>query len=228
MFTGIVEEMGKLTAIQKGTHSARLTIAADRVMEGLRVGDSVCTNGVCLTATEVQGGTFSCDVMHETLNRSGLGDLRIGQYVNLERAMPATGRFDGHIVSGHIDGQGKVLKTWQDDVAIWFQIQPPRPLLRWIVEKGSIAIDGISLTVAGVTEDSFTVSIIPITQKHTVLQFKRPGDRVNLECDIVGKYVEKLLTSPPPPAETPGNSANQGGHGKGLTKAMLLENGFYD
>lgn len=195
MFTGIIEEMGELARIRRGGKSVELTISCKKVMEGLQVGDSVATNGVCLTVTRMEGQSFSVDVIHESLSRSGLGDLQIGDPVNLERAMPASGRFDGHIVSGHIDGQGTVLKTWGDDNAVWFRVECPAPLMKWIVEKGSIAMDGVSLTVAEVEGDTFSVSIIPHTLQETVLKFKKAGSKVNLECDILGKYVEKLLLS---------------------------------
>lgn len=194
MFTGIVEEMGTIRAIRKGANSAILDIQASVVLEDIHLGDSIAVNGVCLTATSFSPTGFTADVMHETLNRSSLSALRPGSRVNLERAMAANGRFGGHIVAGHVDGVGRVLRTWKDDNAIWYTIGAEPPVMRYVVEKGSITIDGISLTVAKVTEDSFSISAIPHTVAVTVLHDRKPGDIVNLETDIIGKYVEKLLT----------------------------------
>lgn len=162
------------------------------------MGDSVAVNGVCLTATQVQSHGFCADVMHETLNRSSLAALQVGSQVNLERAMAANGRFGGHIVSGHVDGLGRITQVTKDDNAIWYTIHASPGILRYVVEKGSVAIDGISLTVAKVSEDSFSISAIPHTVRATTLCRKGPGDPVNLETDIIGKYVEKLLASAPP------------------------------
>ena len=194
MFTGIVEEIGTVRQIKKGKHSAVLTISAGDVLDGTKTGDSIAVNGICLTVTAVLPGAFMADVMHETLNRSALIGLSAGSPVNLERAMQANGRFGGHIVAGHVDGTGKIVKIERDDTAVWFTIQTKPELMRYIVEKGSVAIDGISLTVAKITESDFSVSAIPHTVKQTVLQEKRKGDLVNLETDIIGKYGEKLLS----------------------------------
>ena len=194
MFTGIVEEIGTVRQIKKGKHSAVLTISAGDVLDGTKTGDSIAVNGICLTVTAVLPGAFMADVMHETLNRSALIGLSAGSPVNLERAMQANGRFGGHIVAGHVDGTGKIVKIERDDTAVWFTIQTKPELMRYLVEKGSVAIDGISLTVAKITESDFSVSAIPHTVKQTVLQEKRKGDLVNLETDIIGKYVEKLLS----------------------------------
>ncbi len=194
MFTGIVEEIGTVRQIKKGKHSAVLTISAGDVLDGTKTGDSIAVNGICLTVTAVLPGAFMADVMHETLNRSALIGLSAGSPVNLERAMQANGRFGGHIVAGHVDGTGKIVKIERDDTAVWITIQTKPELMRYIVEKGSVAIDGISLTVAKITESDFSVSAIPHTVKQTVLQEKRKGDLVNLETDIIGKYVEKLLS----------------------------------
>lgn len=215
MFTGIIEEVGVIRAIKRGADSSLLSIGARDILSDLKIGDSVAVNGVCLTATTVDGGGFTADVMHETLNRSSLGALAAGGAVNLERAMAANGRFGGHIVSGHIDGTGRIRATRRDDIAVWYTIEAGPALLRYIVEKGSVAIDGISLTVAAVTETDFSVSVIPHTASVTVLGQKRPGDVVNLETDIIGKYVEKLLA----PKE---QSAPAGG----ITWEFLAENGF--
>ncbi|MCI5934805.1 MAG: riboflavin synthase [Lachnospiraceae bacterium] len=216
MFTGIVEEMGQIRSIVRGASSAVLSIEANLILEDLKIGDSVAVNGVCLTATSIGAGGFTADVMHETLNRSSLGALQKGSHVNLERAMLANGRFGGHIVSGHIDGTGTIGSIQKDDNALWYTILADAKLLRYIVEKGSVTIDGISLTVADVQSDRFAVSLIPHTAKVTVLGEKRTGDIVNLETDIIGKYVEKLMK--PTVEETKQKS--------GITMEFLAENGF--
>lgn len=193
MFTGIVEEIGTVEQVRRGTHSAVLTIRASTVLERTKIGDSIAVNGICLTVTALSPTSFSADVMHETLNRSSLAQLRSGTHVNLERAMAANGRFGGHIVAGHVDGVGRIRRVERDDTAIWYTIQVEPDILRYVVEKGSITIDGISLTVAKVTSDSFSISAIPHTVSQTVLKERKAGDPVNLETDIIGKYVEKLL-----------------------------------
>lgn len=193
MFTGLVEEIGTIQDIQRGTKSARLTINAQKVLEEVQLGDSISTNGVCLTVTSYTSSTFTVDVMAETLRSSSLGSLKRGSFVNLERALKADGRFGGHIVSGHIDGTGVIENFEREDNAVWITIKASEDILRYIVHKGSIAIDGVSLTVAYVDEGVFKVSIIPHTGEETILLKKSPGDVVNLECDILGKYVEKLL-----------------------------------
>lgn len=204
MFTGIIEEIGTVRRIEHGAKGARLTIQAKTVLEDTRIGDSIATNGVCLTVVSMTGDSFSADVMAESLRRSSLGTLQGGSPVNLERAMAANGRFGGHIVSGHIDGTGTIASQKREDNAVWVKIKTPAPLLRYIVEKGSIAIDGVSLTVAAVTDTDFSVSIIPHTGAQTILLGKKPGDPVNLECDVIGKYVEKLTA----PHKTGGISTN--------------------
>jgi len=193
MFTGIVEEKGTIKAIKKGTKSSVLTIQGNVIFSDLKLGDSVAVNGVCLTVSAFTESTFMADVMFETLKRSSIGDLKAGSHVNLERAMPANGRFGGHIVSGHIDGTGTISAIKKEDNAILYTIKTPENIMKYIVEKGSIAIDGISLTIAGIGADNFTVSIIPHTAKETILSEKAIGDTVNLENDIIGKYVEKLM-----------------------------------
>lgn len=197
MFTGIVEETGTVEQIRHGQHSAVLTIRAKKVLEGTQIGDSIAVNGICLTVTSLPSGCFTADVMHETLNRSSLAQLTRGSRVNLERAMAANGRFGGHIVSGHVDGVGKITRIRRDDTAVWYTIQAKPEVMRYIVEKGSVTIDGISLTVAKVTQADFSISAIPHTVRQTVLQERHEGDLVNLETDIIGKYVEKLLTPAP-------------------------------
>ncbi len=193
MFTGLIEEVGTIQNVRRGARSCVLTIGCKKVLEGSQIGDSIAVNGVCLTVTSMGGSDYTADVMAETMNRSSLRQLSTGASVNLERAMPANGRFGGHIVSGHIDGTGTVQSIEPDDNAIWYTIAAKPNLLRYIVEKGSITIDGISLTVAYVDEHCFKVSIIPHTQQVTALHDRGVGDIVNLECDIIGKYVEKLL-----------------------------------
>ena len=179
--------------VRHGRHSAVLTIRAKTVLEGTKIGDSIAVNGICLTVTHLASGCFSADVMHETLNRSSLANLKHGTRVNLERAMQMNGRFGGHIVSGHVDGVGRIVSIRRDDTAIWYTIQSEPRVLRYIVEKGSVTIDGISLTVATVEGNRFAISAIPHTVAQTVLQDRREGDSVNLETDVIGKYVEKLL-----------------------------------
>lgn len=194
MFTGIVEEIGTVDSIQNGARSALIRIRARIVTEGAKVGDSIAVNGICLTVTSLSKTGFTADVMPETINRSSLSRLTCGCCVNLERAMAANGRFGGHLVSGHIDGTGTVTEIKRDDNAVWYTISAPARLLKYIVEKGSIAIDGISLTVTMVQEERFEVSVIPHTLKETTLGDKRKGSVVNLENDIIGKYVERLLS----------------------------------
>ena len=194
MFTGIIEEIGHVNNVKKGTASAILTIQAEKVLEGTHIGDSIAVNGVCLTVTGIYDNTFTADVMHETLNRSALIQLSLGQHVNLERAMPANGRFGGHIVAGHVDGTGKITEIRRDDNAVWYTIQASPQIMKYIVTKGSVTVDGISLTVAKVSETDFSISAIPHTVKITVLGERKEGDIVNLETDIIGKYVEKLIT----------------------------------
>lgn len=204
MFTGIVEEVGTIERVSKGAHSVILTVKAKKILDDLHIGDSVAVNGICLTATTVLPHGFTADVMHETLNRSSLASLQIGTRVNLERAMAANGRFGGHIVAGHVDGTGTVRSITRDDNAIWYEIAAVPEIMRYIVEKGSITIDGISLTVAKLGADSFSVSVIPHTAEVTVLSERKVGSRVNLENDIIGKYVEKLLAPAPEPTAKSG------------------------
>lgn len=193
MFTGIIEEVGVIRSIKKGAQSAIITIEANTVMSDIHLGDSIAMNGVCLTVTSFDANSYNVDVMHETLRRTNLGELKSGSRVNLERAMAADGRFGGHIVAGHVDGTGTITSMTKDDNAIWIQIKTDTSVLKYIVEKGSITIDGISLTVASVDEKGFAVSVIPHTGAHTTLLEKKPGATVNLETDMIGKYVEKLL-----------------------------------
>lgn len=215
MFTGIIEEVGTVKSIQNGSVSSFIRINADTVLNGTHIGDSIAVNGVCLTVTDLTGNSFQADVMNETLSRSSLGLLKNGSPVNLERAMSAQGRFGGHIVSGHIDGIGIISSVEQDGIALWYTINTDSGILWYIVEKGSIAIDGISLTVAKVTDNDFSVSIIPHTAAQTVLSSKKTGDTVNLENDIIGKYVEKFLN----PDEKKSEKSR-------ITMDFLAKNGF--
>ena len=214
MFTGIVEEVGTVRSVQKGSTSSFIEIQAEKVLSDVHTGDSIAVNGVCLTVTDFSSNSFRADVMNETLSRSSLGSLKSGSPVDLERAMAAGGRFGGHIVSGHIDGTGTITDIKKDGIAHWYTVTAPPEIMRYIVEKGSIAIDGISLTVAKVTDSSFSVSIIPHTAAQTVLAHKRPGDIVNLENDIIGKYIEKLMK--------PAEETKSGG----ITMEFLARNGF--
>ncbi len=193
MFTGIIEEMGTVISISKSAVQSKLVIRADKIFSDLKLGDSVAVNGVCLTASTISGDTFTADVMNETFSRTALSKLKAKSHVNLERAMLSRGRFGGHIVSGHIDGTGIISDVKKDDNAVWYTISADNNILKYIIEKGSVAIDGISLTVAQITDKDFSVSIIPHTAQETILSEKGVGDEVNLENDIIGKYVEKLL-----------------------------------
>lgn len=193
MFTGIIEEVGKITSIKVNGKSAKISILASKVLEDTKLGDSISTNGVCLTVTNLDKNTFEADVMTETMNRTNLSSLKTGSSVNLERAMIANGRFGGHIVSGHVDGTGVIENYKKDENATWVTISADDEILKYVVEKGSICIDGISLTVAYVDDVCFKVSIIPHTGDETTLLKNKIGGVVNLECDVIGKYVEKLL-----------------------------------
>lgn len=220
MFTGIIEEMGTVSSIAEGSLSAVITIQASKVLEGSQTGDSIAVNGVCLTVTSIHGSFFTADVMAETLRRSSLGSLSKGSHVNLERAMPMNGRFGGHIVSGHIDGTGTVVSKVKEDNAVWVKISAPQDILKYIVLKGSVAIDGTSLTVAGLDDSTFSVSVIPHTASETILLQKSTGDIVNLENDIIGKYIERLLSF------QNNNDGRDTGSSPALTVDFLLENGF--
>jgi len=193
MFTGLIEEIGYIQKINKTTKSAKLNIRASKVLEGSKVGDSICTNGVCLTVVHMDAISFTVDVMPETMRSSNLGELTTNSPVNLERALQLKDRLGGHMVSGHIDGVGKIHEMIKEANATWVSIKASPKLLKYIIHKGSIAIDGISLTVAYVDQEMFKVSLIPLTKEETTLLGKKIGDSVNLECDMVGKYIEKLM-----------------------------------
>lgn len=197
MFTGIIEEVGYVKSLHRGDKSFTLEVEAKKVLEGTLVGDSIATNGVCLTVTSLTGHGFTADVMPETVSRTALGELVSGSPVNLERALSLQTRLGGHIVSGHIDGTGRIADRRQDDTALWLTIECDSKLLRYIIEKGSVTLQGVSLTVARVDARSFAVSLIPHTQAATTLHQAKVGDLVNIENDIIAKYVEKLLGKGP-------------------------------
>lgn len=186
-----------MKSLQRGTKSVRLEVEAETVMEGTLVGDSIATNGVCLTVTTLTGKGFTADVMPETVSRTSLAQLKAGSEVNLERALTLQSRLGGHIVSGHVDGTGTIINRTQDDNAVWLWISCTKQIMRYVIEKGSITIQGVSLTVAKVTEGSFAVSLIPHTQGATTLHAAKVGDVVNLENDVIAKYVEKLMGMEP-------------------------------
>ncbi|MBU3144211.1 riboflavin synthase [Clostridium sp. CF012] len=215
MFTGLIEEIGEIKTIEKGAKSARITIKATKILYGTKIGDSINTNGVCLTVTEFNKNSFSVDVMAETIRSSNLGKLKPGFTVNLERALMASDRLGGHIVSGHIDGIGTIVDFYKEDNATWVSVETTEDILKYIVHKGSITIDGISLTVAYVDAQKFKVSIIPHTKGETTLLNKNIGDEVNLESDMLAKYVEKLLKYGEVPKEK-----------KPISRDFLLEHGF--
>ena len=223
MFTGIIEEIGSIRGIVNGSEKGEIQIKAKKVLEGTKIGDSIAVNGVCLTVTSMTNDGFKADVMPETLRRTNLGSLRSGDLVDLERAMAADGRFGGHIVSGHIDGTGKIVSYKKENNAVWVTIETSKEILALIVEKGSIAIDGISLTVADVNSKEFKVSIIPHTGSETILLKKKEGDFVNLENDIVGKYVSKLLR---PEVKEVLEEEKETEKKEGLTFEKLYELGF--
>ena len=217
IFTGIIEELGVVKSIAINGASGCITIKAKKVLEGIQLGDSIAVNGTCLTVTSINSDGFSADVMAETVRRTSLSQVGKGDMVNLERAMILNGRFGGHIVSGHIDGTGTITKYTKEENAIWVTIKAPEEILDLIVEKGSICIDGISLTVATVSDRDFQVSIIPHTAKETTLIHKKVGSLVNLENDIVGKYIKKLMEN---------KQEEQSKKASGLTMEMLEEYGI--
>jgi riboflavin synthase len=193
MFTGIVEAMGTVVEVADTGGKRRLAIDAGGLAEGLGVGESVAVNGVCLTAVEVAGSVLAVEAVEETLARSNLGLLAGGSRVNLERPLRADGRFDGHIVQGHVDGVGRVRSVTPEGASIRLWIDAPPALRRYLAEKGSVAVDGVSLTVSGVDGTGFEVVLIPHTLEVTLFGARRPGDAVNLEADVIAKYVERLL-----------------------------------
>lgn len=219
MFTGIIEEIGKVKSIERHANSIRLTVSAKKIMSDIHLGDSISTNGICLTVTTFTNDSFTVDVMPETMMTTNFKNLKVNDEVNLERALSVSGRLGGHIVSGHIDGIGTIIKKYNDDKAIRMSFATSPSILELIVKKGSIAIDGISLTVTDVDTTSFSVSIIEHTQGETTLTSKKIGDTVNLENDVIGKYVQKLFVG-----TRPITSENQ--DNKGISLDFLESNGF--
>jgi len=215
VFTGIVEELGTLLGIRHGADSARLIIGAEKVLEDVQVGDSIAVNGVCLTVVQFNSREFTADVMPETLAKTNLGALKPGDRVNLERALQLGDRLGGHLVSGHIDGVGIITRIQRRDIASLVTIRAPEEVMRYIIKKGSVAIDGVSLTVVDFQPESFEVSLIPHTAHATTLGHKKVGDAVNLEADVIGKYIEKLIVS-------------RGGNAKEskISLSFLAEHGF--
>ncbi|MFH7594690.1 riboflavin synthase [Streptomyces racemochromogenes] len=195
MFTGIVEELGEVTAVEQLAEASRFRLRGPVVTEGAKHGDSIAVNGVCLTVVETADGEFTADVMQETLDRSSLGALGAGSRVNLERPMALGGRLGGHLVQGHVDGTGTILSRTPSEHWELVKIALPAQLARYVVEKGSITVDGVSLTVVEAAADHFTISLIPTTLALTTLGIKQPGDPVNLEVDVLAKYVERLLAA---------------------------------
>ena len=215
MFTGIVEEIGTLKNISHGERSMRLEISCVEILSDVRLGDSISVNGICLTVNKLGDNSFYADVMPETMRHTNLGSLTRGTKVNLERAMSIERRFGGHIVTGHIDGVGTIANISREDNAVWITIKAEREIMKYIIHKGSVALDGISLTVQQLGSSDFKVSIIPHTRDFTTLPGKKPGDIINIECDVIGKYIERLMTF--------GKEEKSKG---GLTLEYLLKNGF--
>ncbi len=193
MFTGIVEALGVVTGISRDTDDMRLTIESSQIASGLKLGDSIAINGTCLTAVELTATSFAADAVPETLAKTNLGDLAVGSQVNLERPMRADGRFDGHIVQGHVDSIGTVVGVDPEGDGRRFSIEVADKMRRYIVEKGSVTVDGVSLTVAALTERGFQIALIPHTLQVTILGQRQVGDRVNIEIDVIAKYVERLV-----------------------------------
>lgn len=209
-----MEEIGSIKGVRKGEKSVSLSVECSEILDGTLIGDSISVNGVCLTVTAIKGSSFDADVMPETIRATNLRYLKPGDSVNLERALSPLRRFGGHIVSGHIDGTGRISEIKREDNAVWITIEAGSDILRYIIHKGSIAVDGISLTIQYVNDSAFKIAIIPHTRDYTTLPERKVGYNVNLECDIIGKYIEKLI-------RRENNNA-----GSGITMEYLLENGF--
>ncbi|TMV51347.1 riboflavin synthase [Paenibacillus mesophilus] len=221
MFTGIIEEMGTMRRVGKQGQAMILTVEASKILEDVRLGDSISVNGVCLTVVAFDGSSFTVDVMPETFRKTTLQHLQPGTRVNLERAMPANGRFGGHIVQGHVDTPGRIVSRHTEQNAVVFRVEPDdSSRMKYVIPHGSITLDGISLTVVNVEENAFTVSIIPHTLAQTVLNGKMPGDRVNIEFDLLGKYIDRLLSF------GRREEAPAGQSGERLTMEFLSKHGF--
>ena len=229
MFTGLIAELGTAERLAEGSTSCQLTVRAQKILPGVKIGDSIAVNGVCLTVVHLQGNRFTADVMPETVRRTTLRQLQPGDRVNLEKALRPTDGLDGHIVQGHVEGVGTIREIAPEGNALAYRIETPKELLRYIVEKGSVAIDGISLTVTETDETGFSVSLIPHTAKMTTLGYKSVGDSVNLETDILARYVEKMLglqktadgLADSRRTEIAGENSEDG-----LTEAFLRQHGF--
>ena len=215
LFTGIVEELGVIKNVENKKDKYSFKIEAKKVLEDVNTGDSICTNGVCLTVTDFSMNDFTVDVMPETIRQSNLKSLKKGSLVNLERAVKPTDRLGGHIVSGHIDGEGIIKEYRKEGNAWWITVKPEKKLLKYVIKRGSIALDGVSLTVAYVDDDVFKASIIPHTGVETILLKKEVEDKLNIECDLMGKYIEKILNIKENKAED-----------KKINMNFLKENGF--
>lgn len=194
MFTGIVEEIGTIKEIIRSSRAIRLSITCSRIMDDVNIGDSIAVNGICLTVSQMGDSCFSADVMAETMRRTGLSRLRVSDKVNLERALKISSRLGGHIVSGHIDGTGILVSRFEEDNALWLTIEAEISILKYMVMKGSVTLDGVSLTIAHLDEKYFKVSLIPHTAGETTLGSIRVGEQVNIECDLIGKYVERFVS----------------------------------
>lgn len=216
MFTGIVEEIGSIKEIVMGSKSIKLFISCSKILDDVKVGDSIAVNGICLTVTDLGNSWFSADVMPETMRKTGLEKLNISDKVNLERALRLSDRLGGHIVTGHIDGTGIVTGRVEEANAIWLTVEAVDVIMKYIVMKGSVALDGTSLTVAHADEKCFKVSLIPFTAGVTTLGSRRVGDQINIECDMVGKYIEKLLNG----------NIHESKHEKDISIEFLRDNGF--
>jgi riboflavin synthase len=216
LFTGIIEEIGTVTSITPGKTSLQLNIKCTKVLSDVNKGDSIAVNGVCLTVSSYSNHQFTADVMPETVKATTLHELRTGSSVNLERAMAANGRFGGHFVSGHVDGTGEIISVRHKENAVYMEISIAPELLTYFITKGSVTVDGTSLTVFGVTDKGFIISLIPVTQEDSLIGRKRTGDKVNVECDMLAKYIERLISKK---TEKPVG---------GLTIDTLTANGFLD
>lgn len=217
MFTGLIEEIGIITNYVSGSQSAQITINAKKVLNGIKIGDSICTNGACLTVIHISNSEFTVDVMAATLRNTNLGKLVTGNKVNLERALKVSDRFGGHIVSGHIDGTAKIIDIQKEGIATIFSIKPDIGLMRNIINKGSVAVDGISLTISDIQPKYFVVSVIPHTASNTTLLSKRIGDKINIETDMIAKYVQRLISTDN--QETNENKSS-------VSMNSLIKNGF--
>jgi riboflavin synthase len=218
MFTGIIEEIGTISNVKQSGKAIVMAIAADKILTDVHLGDSISVNGVCLTVTSFTNNIFTVDIMPETVKSTSLQQLAKGSKVNLERAMSAGGRFGGHFVSGHVDGLGTITKKEKVENAVYYHIAVSKELSHYLLYKGSVAVDGTSLTIFGVEENEFTISLIPHTLSETVLGAKGPGDLVNIECDMVGKYIEKFITARFQNTTTKKSAS--------ITESFLQENGF--